>query len=63
MFTYIAAMSYCNYRLLIGGIISIIIGIVLSIIAVYMTTSEELDTSDYKEIKAIVKSAHIKFNS
>ena len=52
-----AAMSYCNMRLLIGGSITIIIGVILSICGIYITTSPELDTSDYKETTANVKSA------
>ena len=54
-----AAMSYCNIRLLVGGSISVFIGLVMIIISVYLGTSKDLDTSDYKEIQAKVKTTTI----
>jgi hypothetical protein len=53
------AMSYCNMRLLIGGSISVVIGVLMILFASYLTSSEEFDTSDYLETIAIVKSGNI----
>lgn len=52
-------MSYCNIRLLIGGSISIIIGVLMILFASCITNSEEFDTSDYLETVAIVKNGYI----
>ena len=53
------ALGYCNMRLLIGGSISIIIGVILIFYSINMLTSKNLDTSNYINTIGIVKSAEI----
>lgn len=55
-----AAMSYCNYRLLIGGICGIIIGLCLFGGGFWLKTNKDLDTSNYLETTATVKGATVR---
>jgi hypothetical protein len=54
-----AAMTYCNYRILIGGISAIVIGIIICIVAIWLTASKNMDTSNYIKTKATVKSSSV----
>ena len=51
------ALGYCHFRLLIGGIISIVIGLILIMYSSNTLTSKEMDTSNYSSVVATVKSA------
>ena len=55
-----AAMSYCNIRLIIGGVFGILIAIALYYGAYYVGTSESMDTSFYLPVQGVRKSRELR---
>lgn len=57
-----AAMTYCNIRLIIGGISGILVALILYYASYYVGTSDSMDTSFYLPVQGIRKSREVSKN-